>query len=384
MKKNIILNGKICSGKTTKIFEYVDEAIKNKDNLVFVDTKEEYLQKFQSVLKDNNYNIIILNLKNPAQSDSFNPLLLPYHEYKSGNKDNAIELLKKIGRNLYYQEIGDPFWNNAACDTFVGLCFSLFEDAKEDEINFMSVWRMLCAVEDKYGLSDYATRYVKYKGEKDENDVAYKYLVSTFMAPNDTKGGIVATTRQKISDIVSRDNLNAMISFEDIKFDKNQKYSIFIIPNSECSAITSIILNRMIETLKSGIYILDNFDDIEHLDKLKEMLSTGPSENKYYIIGTRDLESLYKRYTRYIEKLVTVENMNNEYEYELINKDDIEYPILNIKTVKTFNILEYLDKELSHEKIEEEQNFELDSIMKQIDKKLKELEVEEKNNKATE
>ncbi|MBE6161765.1 MAG: hypothetical protein E7158_06070 [Firmicutes bacterium] len=381
MKKNIIINGKITSGKTTKIYEYVDEAIKQGDNLVFFDSKEEYLEKYQNELKEKNYNTIILNLKEPLKSDSFNPLLYPYHEYKKGNKDKAIEILENMGNILFYERNSDKFWSNSACNVFIGLCIAIFEDAKEEEINFSSIWSMMTACETKYALSDYATRYVKLKGEEDINNTAYKYLLATFLAPKETKGGILATARSKFSNIITRENLNIMLSFEDLKIEDNKKYSIFIIQNNNNKELSSIILGRVIEQINTGIIVLDNFDDIDCFNYLKEYMSNGPSESKYYIIGTRDINNLYNNYSEYLEKLATIINLDNEYEYKKIDKNKIEFPTLEKKNIKIFNLINYVDNKLTDENGVEEKDIEINSIMKQIEEKLNQL--EEEDNKAT-
>ena len=84
-KKNLIVSGATATGKTSSVlFPLVREIIERKQSLVVLDTKEEYIKEYYENLKDNNYNIIVLNLRDFTKSDGWNPLEYPYSLYKKG------------------------------------------------------------------------------------------------------------------------------------------------------------------------------------------------------------------------------------------------------------------------------------------------------------
>ena len=144
--KNVIVSGNIARGKTTNImFPLVSEMINKKESLFFIDSKEEYLNTYYQELKNKNYNIIILNIRNLDNSESWNPLLYLYKLFKENNLDKAKEYLEKIGKTLFYEEStsSDPFWTNMASDFITGIILGLFADAREDEINFISINNMI-------------------------------------------------------------------------------------------------------------------------------------------------------------------------------------------------------------------------------------------------
>ena len=47
-------------------------------------------------LKENGYKTYLINYKDALNSNGFNPLIVPYKLYKSGNKDLAIDEINNI------------------------------------------------------------------------------------------------------------------------------------------------------------------------------------------------------------------------------------------------------------------------------------------------
>ena len=80
--KNLIVEGEMGIGKTTNVlFPIVDRSIDNKESLLILDSKEEYLNQYYGKLKENNYNTIIINLRDMDKSEGWNPLEYPYNLY---------------------------------------------------------------------------------------------------------------------------------------------------------------------------------------------------------------------------------------------------------------------------------------------------------------
>ena len=83
MNTNLII-GKINSFKTTKfMFNEVEKSINNGENLILLDNKNEYFKTFKEKLDTNGYNTLVLNLSDTTNSNSYNPLMLPYSYYKN-------------------------------------------------------------------------------------------------------------------------------------------------------------------------------------------------------------------------------------------------------------------------------------------------------------
>ena len=188
---NLII-GSTGSGKTqTVIFPMVQSLAKHGESMVITDPKGEIYEKTSEMLRARGYNIILLNFRNPAKGNAWNPLTLPYRLWKGGNHDKAIELLDDLALNILYDESNknaDPFWEKTSAGYFAGLALGMFEDAKEEQININSISLMTTVGEDKFrGSSTYIKEYFN---SKDPNSAAYINASSTILSPSDTKGSI--------------------------------------------------------------------------------------------------------------------------------------------------------------------------------------------------
>ena len=114
---NLII-GSTGSGKTqTIIFPMVQVLAKHGESMVITDPKGEIYEKTSQMLRSKGYNIVLLNFRNPAKGNAWNPLTLPYRLWKSGNQDKAIELLDDLALNILYDESNknaDPFWEKTS------------------------------------------------------------------------------------------------------------------------------------------------------------------------------------------------------------------------------------------------------------------------------
>ena len=60
VRKNIMISGDIATGKSSNVVSpIINEIINNKESLLILDTKEEYIKEYYRKLKDNEYKIEI-------------------------------------------------------------------------------------------------------------------------------------------------------------------------------------------------------------------------------------------------------------------------------------------------------------------------------------
>ncbi|MDD3996011.1 MAG: type IV secretory system conjugative DNA transfer family protein, partial [Bacilli bacterium] len=118
-----LIVGATGSGKTSCMVQpLVNILAKHGESMIITDPKGEIYRKNYEYLKAKNYNIVVLNFREPQKGNAWNPLTLPYDLYKSGNSDKSNELLRDLAINILSDEkTDDPFWQNTAADFFTGL-----------------------------------------------------------------------------------------------------------------------------------------------------------------------------------------------------------------------------------------------------------------------
>ena len=309
-----IIMGSTGSGKTeTLVQPMVKILAKAGESMIITDPKGEIYVNVAEELKSKGYEIILLNFRDPQNGNCWNPLNLPYSLYKAGNSDKATELLDDLAKNILYDEsnkAADPFWENTAADYFAGLSLTLFEDAKEEEINLNSINLMATVGEEKIG----GTLYMKeYFSDKDQSSPAYINVSSTLSAPNETKGSILSVFHQKIKLFSSRANLSEMLSHSDFNMDDigRKKTAVFIVVQDEKKtyhSLVTIFLKQCYETLirvaqENGgklayrtNFILDEFANMPPLKDVTTMVSAARSRKIRFNFMIQNFSQLYDVY----------------------------------------------------------------------------------------
>ena len=402
--KNLIISGNISTGKTKNIgFPLMKKIIESNESFFVLDSKEEYLNKYYKLVNEKGYNVIIINLRDSNKSEGWNILDYPYSLYKDGNIDEALNCVEQIGKELFYEGKNvDPYWGNSAASLFSGFVFYLFQDARKEEINLSSVYELLNSVDGNSGFNYY--KLLEYIENKGKNNIAYKCISSPIYAPKETRESINSVAKQKISDFVKRESLNILLSKTtfDIEDIINKKTAIFLIGKDEETSLNSIIsvfINQLYSLLINNKrenrfnFILDNFDTLNNIYSLKDVMSSCIARNIKFIISTRSKENIEEQYGNYINKLsneleitdkeTSILNNNeetifeNNFEYNEFEKKEIHYPMLQKQEIATFNYKNILKQNttVNIENIGEEGTKKsLDDWLVIIDKKIEEIE----------
>lgn len=316
---NLVI-GSTGSGKTeTVVKPMVNLLAKKGESMIITDPKGELYKYCASYLKDQGYNIIVLNFRDPQNGNAWNPLTLPYRYYKSGDVDKATELLDDVALNILGDEKSkDPFWEKSAADYFSGLSLGLFLDAKEEEVNLNSINFMSTIGEERFATSTYIKEYFSLKGESSS---PYIFASNTINAPKDTQGGITSTFRQKIRLFSSREKLSEMLAYSD--FDMRtigtQKTAIFMIIHDEKTtyhSLLTIFIKQCYETLidvakESGgklpfrtNFILDEFANMPALKDVDSMVSAARSRDIRFTFIIQNFSQLNDVYGKEVAEVI--------------------------------------------------------------------------------
>lgn len=365
-KKNVIIEGTMSVGKTVNLgFSFVDKMVDDGNNLLILDSRKEYLNRFYSKLKKEGYEVLILNFNDFSKSEGWNLFDYPYELYKSKDIDKATLCLEKIAEEVFYENNNeDSFWINSARDFFVGCCLALFEDGKKEEINLSSIISFLSESEEN---SNYIEEYFR---AKSKTDIAYTCASGTVFSPIETRGGIISTAKQRLTPIISKRGLMQLLSQTTFSFKemKNKKLAFFLINSEEesiLSSLVSIFIQEIFMMLSKNKqerefdFILDNFDTIDNINNLKGILSSCISKNIKFYLMTRDRILLENKYSSYINQLTNnisihskeiIINVDDDYtkidniipkEY-IQEENDISYPTRYINEIKVFNLKRFM------------------------------------------
>ena len=311
---NLII-GSTGSGKTqTVIFPLVQVLAKHGESMIITDPKGEIYEKTSQMLRSRGYNIVLLNFRNPARGNAWNPLTLPYHLWKEGNQDKAIELLDDLALNILYDESNknaDPFWEKTSAGYFAGIALGLFEDAEEEQININSISLMTTVGEDKFrGSSTYIKEYFN---SKDPSGAAYINASSTILSPSDTKGSILAVFKEKIKLFATRANLSEMLSHSDFNIQDIglKKSALFIVIQDEKKtyhSLATILVKQIYETLIDVAqshggslpirtnFLLDEFANMPPLKDVTTMITAARSRAMRFTLIIQNFAQLNEVY----------------------------------------------------------------------------------------
>ena len=124
----------------------------------------------------------------------------------------------------------------------------------------------------------------------------------------------MSVARQKLRLFVSREKLSKILNKTTFSYEKllNTHTAIIFINKDENKSLNAIsamfieqLFNILIDNKSSNRFnfVVDNFDSIEHINDLVEMLSSATSRNIKFLIGTRSLDELINKYGNYVSKL---------------------------------------------------------------------------------
>lgn len=310
---NLVL-GSTGSGKTEMLVQPMVKILAKKgESMIITDPKGEIYENNANELRERGYNIVLLNFRDPQKGNCWNPLTLPYELYCNSDPDKANELLDDLAKNILYDESSksnDPFWENTSADYFAGLALALFDDAKPEEINLNSINLMTTVGEEKLGGTTYMKEYFS---DKDQSSAAYVNVVSTLMAPTDTKGSILSVFKQKIKLFSSRENLSEMLARSDFDMEDigRKKTAVFIVIQDEKKtyhSLVTIFLKQCYETLirvaqETGgrlpyrtNFILDEFANMPPLKDVTTMVTAARSRSIRFTFIIQNFAQLYQVY----------------------------------------------------------------------------------------
>ena len=278
---------------------------------VFTDPKGELYDDTAGYLKSHGYNIKVLNLVNPANSDGYNPLAHISSELDVDVIANTVVKGQK-------SEAGssDPYWDDMAEMLLKALIYYLIAVRPPEEQNLASCAEMVRAASNNGGsnLLSEMISVLPY------DHPARMYYKSVELASEKTYSSILSSLQSKlgkfdskeIAEVTSTDTIN----FEEIA---NQKTALYVISSDTHTAydfLLTIFFSQMIQQLydfadKNGgklkvpcFFILDEFANIGKIPDFDKKISTSRSRKISFSVILQNLDQLEAIYEKSHETIV--------------------------------------------------------------------------------
>ena len=278
---------------------------------VFTDPKGELYDKTAGYLRKNGYDIKVLNLVNPANSDGYNPLLHIRSEIDVDVIANTIvKGQKSEGGN------NDPYWDDMAEMLLKALIYYLMATRPEEEQNLASCSELVRAA-NANGGSNLLTDLMNQLPYDHPARMNYK---SIEIAPEKTYGSILSSLQSKLGKFDSKE-IAEVTSTDTIDFDEigSRKTAVYVISSDTHKAydfLLTIFFSQMIQQLydfadKNGgrlrmptFFILDEFANIGQIPDFDKKISTSRSRGISFSVILQNLDQLEAVYEKSYETIM--------------------------------------------------------------------------------
>ena len=278
---------------------------------VFTDPKGELYDRTAGYLKEHGYEIKVLNLVKPSNSDGYNPLM---HISSEIDVDVIANTIVKGQKG----EGGgsDPFWDDSAEMLLKALIYYLIATRPEEEQNLASCAELVRAA-NKSGGSNLLTDLMSQLPYDHPARMNYK---SIEIAPEKTYSSILSTLQSKLGKFDSKE-IAALTSTDTIKFEDigSKKTALYVISPDTHTAynfLLTIFFAQLINQLytfaddnggklKEPVYfILDEFANIGQIPDFDQKISTSRSRKISFSVILQNLDQLEAIYDKSYETIM--------------------------------------------------------------------------------
>jgi len=257
------------SGKTRRlVLPTLVSMAKCSENVVVHDPKGELFRYTSKLFEKNGYKVVVFNYRDPFRGEMWNPLSLPAVLYKSGRKDEAIEMCMNFSISLYQpmEDADDPFWTCMSEQYFTGLFMLACELFSEEKITLKNLFELHLQAKRKVTSSGKTAMQVFFDDEsegKESNKVKYadiwKLLEGTVEAPTETKASILAVFSQALVRLILNDSICDMLSASNFNIESicERKTIIYLCTRDETRVYDPIVSGMIHQFYTTLIEIAD-------------------------------------------------------------------------------------------------------------------------------
>ena len=277
---------------------------------IFTDPKGELYDRTAGYLKEQGYDIKVLNLVRPQYSDGYNPLMHISSELDVDVIANTIVKGQKTDSG------SDPYWDDMAEMLLKALIYYLIATRPEEEQNLASCAELVRAA-NKNGGSNLLSDLI---GQLPYDHPARMYYKSIEIAPEKTYGSILSSLQSKLGKFDSKD-IAELTSTDTINFEEigSKKTAVYVISSDTHTAydfLLTIFFSQMIQQLydyadqnggrlkERTYFILDEFANIGKIPDFDKKISTSRSRGISFSVILQNIDQLEAVYEKSYETIM--------------------------------------------------------------------------------
>ena len=277
---------------------------------IFTDPKGELYDKTAGYLKQNGYEIKVLNLIRPENSDGYNPLM-----HISSELDVDV-IANTVIKGQKTESGQDPYWDDMAEMLLKALIYFLIATRPKEEQNLASCAELVRAA-NANGGSNLLTELMNQLPYDHPARMNYK---SIEIAPEKTYGSILSSLQSKLGKFDSKE-IAELTSTDTINFEEigSRKTAVYVISSDTHTAydfLLTIFFSQMIQQLydfadRNGgalpmptYFILDEFANIGKVPDFDKKISTSRSRKISFSVILQNLDQLEAVYEKSYETII--------------------------------------------------------------------------------
>ena len=288
----------------------IPNALQLLGSYVFTDPKGELYDKTAGYFKEKGYDVKVLNLVNPENSDGYNPLA---HIKSEIDVDIIANTIMKGQSDV---NSSDPYWDNMAEMLLKSLIYFLKAVRPPEEQNLASCSEMVRAANTSGG----GNKLTELMEMLPYGHPARDNYRSIEIAPEKTYSSILSTLQSKLGKFDSKEIAEVTstnsINFEDIGARRTVVYVISSDTHTAYDFLLTIFFSQMIQQLydfadKNGgalpiptYFILDEFANIGHIPDFDKKISTSRSRKISFSVILQNLDQLEAVYEKAHETII--------------------------------------------------------------------------------
>lgn len=335
------------------------------ESAIIHDPKAELYRRTSGLANKLGYKIIVLNFRDPAHSNTWNPLddasRMIYAGDAAGAKESIDDLFSIISPTSPYAR--DPYWTESARAFGAAITEMLMVCARKDEINFRGVYSLLESMNQN---DENCTGNVQEVLQLMETDSLIKSdILASAINADSTFLCVQSSTKNAISLFVRNRALLNMLSQSDFTIEDclKEKTLIYLITPDEKTTYGGLValfvkqsyqlLTKYAQKDETGRlhirmnYVLEEFGNLPVIPDLIAMLTAGRGRNIRFMLCMQDTGSIRYKYREVLDTILgnlsdivflfSREKNLLEYLSELCGEDDEGRRLLTVNMLQQFD-----------------------------------------------